>query len=484
MNGDLGMVEYVFSDKTGTLTENLMRFCRCSVGGVVYGDSPSVSDMPVMEPSDVGPKKGNVGGVGGGNVSGPGGSGGPQAPTSRSRGAPLQLLLEAADDPRSQLTQFVLAMALCHTVVVDPETGGLQSESPDEEALVKAASDLGWAFRSRSNEVMVLECTKGRLDDDGLSEASGRGVGGETSVQRIIQGRILEYELLATIPFDSTRKRMSVVLRGPDKKVFLLCKGADNIIFERSVAFMGVTDRTVLDAHLDTFASDGLRTLVVARRELSDEQYSAFAARWHEASTSLSRRAELYQEAAATVESQLTVLGMTGVEDKLQVGVPETLADLGYAGVKVWVLTGDKVETAVNIGYSSRLLGPQMLIIKLTDRGESAGALKRRLRQLINHLHRIVRDEALVTRIWNRLQRTIRSAISRKTDDSSDLSSVSEDELHDVRADMGMAGKEGGSEKGKDKSDIENATTSINTNDKNHWEMSDREGRPVASATG
>ena len=189
-------------------------------------------------------------------------------------GKPLQYLLQASSDLSTPAGAFILALALCHTVVIEAETGAFQSESPDEEALVKAASDLGWAFRSRSNDNIVLESVRG-----GTEEAT-------------LHPNLVEYRLLATIPFDSTRKRMSVVVRGPDGKPFILCKGADNIILDRCIGFYGGADRASVDAHLDLFACDGLRTLLVARRDLTEEECRVFLERWSAANTALVKRGE------------------------------------------------------------------------------------------------------------------------------------------------------------------------------------------------
>ena len=97
-------------------------------------------------------------------------------------------------------------------------------------------------------------------------------------------------------------------------------------------------------------------------------------------------RDELLCAAAELIECDLTIVGASAIEDKLQDGVPQTILDLGNAGVKVWVLTGDKMETAINIGYSARLLGPKMLLVRLQDRGEDSVLLKRKLRSLVSQV--------------------------------------------------------------------------------------------------
>ncbi len=113
---------------------------------------------------------------------------------------------------------------------------------------------------------------------------------------------------------------------------------------------------------------------------------------WHAAKKDISRRKQMQDEAAEIVECDFTVLGVTAIEDRLQDDVPETIEDLGKAGVKLWVLTGDKLETAINIGYSSRILRNEMVLIRLHERGERKNKLKHRLRSIISSFTRLVED--------------------------------------------------------------------------------------------
>jgi phospholipid-transporting ATPase len=350
MNGDLGMIEYVFSDKTGTLTENNMIFKRCSVGGVVYySDSKSPEDVSVG------------------------------------------LLQEFLADPDSIQSHFVYVLSVAHTVVIDRETGGYQSESPDEETLVKAGENLGWKFTQRLPQ----------------------GV----SISRVTSPKGPEitktFEILAIIPFDSTRKRMSVLVRHPDSNYAVLyCKGADNIIFERATSYAPGSSRVILDDHLSDFATAGLRTLAIAMRVIPNQLLSEFMEIWKKAEGTVIGRKELVQRAAAVVEKDLMVLGVTAIEDKLQEDVPETIADLGLAGVKLWVLTGDKVQTAINIGYSSRLLGPNMMLIHLHSINDDALGLKQRITGILLKLKRITEDDELVRQIRKSLQDRIATSIT------------------------------------------------------------------------
>jgi phospholipid-transporting ATPase len=351
MNGDLGMIEYVFSDKTGTLTENNMIFKRCSVGGVVY-----YSDSKVSEDVNV------------------------------------ESMQEFLTDPESVQSHFVYCLSVAHTVVIDRETGGYQSESPDEETLVKAGENLGWKFIQRLPQGVTIARVTASPDDPGVTKT---------------------FEILAIIPFDSTRKRMSVLVRHPDSsQVILYSKGADNIIFERAASYAPGSSRRILDDHLSDFATAGLRTLAIAMRVIPDSLLSEFMEIWKKAEGVVIGRKELVQRAAAIVEKNLTVLGVTAIEDKLQEDVPETIADLGVAGVKLWVLTGDKVQTAINIGYSSRLLGPNMMLIHLHSLSDDALGLKQRITGILLKLKRITEDDELVRHVRKSLQERIVTSIT------------------------------------------------------------------------
>jgi magnesium-transporting ATPase (P-type) len=335
-------------------------------------------------------------------------------------------------------------MAVCHTVVIDSDSGDYQSESPDEEALVKAAASLGWVFVSRGPGKVVIRSS--------------------------VTGEELTFEILLTIPFDSTRKRMSVLVRQPNGAISVYCKGADNIMFERANQFAGsgigaavsastnasaatatsddgeegkegqeemigrkdgeikktkkstfLASKEVMEGHLREFGSEGLRTLVLGKRDLTSEAFASHYAQYAEAQRSGDPKQKeiLLQSVFASIERDFEIIGATAIEDKLQDGVPETIEELSNAGVKLWVLTGDKLETAINIGYSSRLLGPEMALIRLENKpGETPIALKRKLRMLVNRLKLVTEDENMIYRIWSSLQNTIRSIVYAGSVDS------------------------------------------------------------------
>ncbi|CAM9416596.1 unnamed protein product [Phaeothamnion confervicola] len=331
-----------------------MKFKRCSVNGAIYGEvtAEEKSKMASHQLKQV--------------VDAP----------------PLSALRTKVLEAKAGDTglHFALCLALNHTVVVetDEETGKktLQAESPDEEALVDGAHLLGVDFVGRRPGEVLCRFR-------GVEEC---------------------YQLLATIPFDSTRKRMTVVLRSPAGKYIVYCKGADNIILDRVKRFPG-SSAEVMAEHLSVFASDGLRTLLLAKKDLTDKEYEAWFKEWHAASVTMEKRTERLEEAAALLERDLEVLGATAIEDKLQDDVPATIADLGKAGVKVWVLTGDKMETAINIGYSCRLLDAEMTLIKIRGTPGDPKAVARQLRALDQHLNRLVDDPTLLGELWGNLRK-------------------------------------------------------------------------------
>jgi phospholipid-transporting ATPase len=164
-----------------------------------------------------------------------------------------------------------------------------------------------------------------------------------------VHGELEEYELLEVLEFDSTRKRMSVIVRCPDNRIRVFTKGADSVIFDR---LSPGEDPSVTAQHLHDFAVEGLRTLCLAYADLDEHVYAKWKLRYMQASSRVNGREDAVAAIAEEVERNLTLIGATAIEDKLQEGVPETLRKLEQASVKVWVLTGDKQETAINIGLS------------------------------------------------------------------------------------------------------------------------------------
>lgn len=172
--------------------------------------------------------------------------------------------------------------------------------------------------------------------------------------------------------FDSDRKRMSVIVGCPDRTVKVFVKGADTTMFKVINKSLNLGIVRATEAHLHSYSSIGLRTLVVGTRELSPPEFDQWYSSFEAASTALIGRAALLRKVAANVEKNLSLLGASAIEDKLQGGVPEAIESLRTAGIKVWVLTGDKQETAVSIGYSSKLLTSRMTQIIINSNSKDS----------------------------------------------------------------------------------------------------------------
>ncbi|KAF0306390.1 Phospholipid-transporting ATPase 11C [Amphibalanus amphitrite] len=225
----------------------------------------------------------------------------------------------------AELDGFLTALALCHTVQVTEATAddllpSYQASSPDEKALVEACSRFGVVFGGITDDICKVT----------------------------VKGEVKYYKRLHVLEFDSDRKRMSVIVEDAQGRVMLLCKGADSTVLAQCVE--GDKERTV--EHVNYYAMLGLRTLVFAWRELTKVQLDEFSLKLNQARSSMNRREEKVRVVGSEIESEMELLGATGVEDKLQEGVPATLEIMRAAGIKIWVLTGDKVETAVNIATS------------------------------------------------------------------------------------------------------------------------------------
>ncbi|KAF9352980.1 hypothetical protein BGX26_009240 [Mortierella sp. AD094] len=251
-----------------------------------------------------------------------------------------------------------------------------RAESPDEAALVSAAKNVGYVFVSRG---AATAGTEGEAKTGGNSRQN---------VNVNFMGQDYTYEQLDVIKFNSTRKRMTVIVREPQElggKILLLTKGADNVIFERLAHDsddQALRDQTEQD--IEAFSNMGLRTLTLAQRVLDQETYDAWAAKYAEAGKALDDRAKKVDQVAEEIERDLTLIGATAIEDKLQEGVPDSIAALREAGIKVWVLTGDKLETAINIGFASRLLEKDMrLEIMKMGRNEDVDSVLKRFKALV-----------------------------------------------------------------------------------------------------
>ena len=335
ISDDLGQIEYIFSDKTGTLTQNVMEFQKCSINGISYGEGVTEAQRGAAKRQG----KGDLP---------------PPEELARSLQALKHNMLDALDrtfknrygqpdrltlvspqlaadmavrdsPQRSHIIAFFRALTICHTVLSDrPEPKEnpfyltYKAESPDEAALVAAACDVGFPFVAKGKDFIDIE----------------------------VMGQAERYTPLKLLEFNSTRKRMSVIVRNPQGRLVLYCKGADSVIYERLAADQDPVLKAQTSNDMETFANGGLRTLCIAYRYLEEQEYLEWSAFYdtaiHDSMTSSANdRDEMIEAANTRIEHSLYLLGATALEDKLQEGVPEAIETLHQAGIKLWILTGN-----------------------------------------------------------------------------------------------------------------------------------------------
>ena len=295
LNEDLGQISYIFSDKTGTLTCNIMEFRKFCINGKAYGTN---------QRQDPDSKKQNVDFV--------------------------DLNFDSLSEDN---LEFLIHLAICNTVVVEKDENGeieYKASSPDELALVSAANIFGVELLGRD---------------------------GDHGVILNVHGIIGTYQILNILEFSSIRRRMSVVVRYPNGKIYILCKGADLVLLPRLK-----NERNIEKSleYLEEYAIEGLRTLALGIKEISEEEYNLWNQEYIEAMEDILHREKRVESLFEKLEKNFLLTGVTAIEDKLQENVPETIEFIQQAGIKIWLVTGDKIETAINIGFSSALLTNDM----------------------------------------------------------------------------------------------------------------------------
>uniref|UniRef100_A0A674MP16 Phospholipid-transporting ATPase n=1 Tax=Takifugu rubripes TaxID=31033 RepID=A0A674MP16_TAKRU len=477
---DLGQIQYLFSDKTGTLTENKMVFSRCSIYGVDYPHEDNARRLDVYEDQSelVGcsttlrsrcSRKSlscrslscNQSSLSLNTLGAESDDDDEQLPSpvqARTSAFSSRVAKEVLPDPELlrklswlqstaltpkdgfgaslsnmelvYVTDFFLALSICNSVVVSSPYQSQHVNAGDQGSVLVHAllTDPGCpvgrflkpkllegsccstsaSLHSRLSTPLVLEAALAVLDDGETEEGKGKKINPEGTRQEVVDDNELLYEaespdeaalvhaahvygftlrgrsadhvlvdlpgigsvvvqLLHILPFDSNRRRMSVVVRHPlSGQVVVYTKGADSIY--------------------DSYARDGLRTLCIAKKVLEEREYEQWLKRHLLAESSIENQEELLQDSAKSLETNLTLLGTTGILDRLQEEVPETIEALQRAGIKLWVLTGDKMETAINIAYASKLLRPidQLLTVNC-DSKDACAALLEELKLKVQH---------------------------------------------------------------------------------------------------
>uniref|UniRef100_A0A4W3HUA5 Phospholipid-transporting ATPase n=1 Tax=Callorhinchus milii TaxID=7868 RepID=A0A4W3HUA5_CALMI len=332
---ELGRIVYLLTDKTGTLTKNEMVFKRLHLGTVSYGTDTmdEIQNHIIVCASRYPPKV-------------------------KATSAP-----KVRKSVHSRIHEAVKAIALCHNVTpvyesragvngeteyaeadqdFSDENRTYQASSPDEVALVQWTQSVGLTLVSRDLSSMQLK-TPG--------------------------GQILPFIILQVFPFTSESKRMGIIVRDDSSgEITFYMKGAD-------VAMSSIVQyNDWLEEECGNMAREGLRTLVVAKKSLTEEQYQDFENRYNQAKLSVHDRSLKVAAVVESLEREMELLCLTGVEDQLQADVRPTLEMLRNAGIKIWMLTGDKLETATCIAKSSHLVSRNQdvhIFRPVTNRGEA-----------------------------------------------------------------------------------------------------------------
>ena len=293
---ELGQVQYVFSDKTGTLTRNEMVLRRMCVHG---------KQINYMEE-------------------------------------------EIEVDEYPGLQQMLLLMATCNTVVVgtkpieNPVRPSYQSSSPDEVSIVQAAASIGVSLIERKLTSVTIKYS------------------------RALNSLTITMKIIAVLEFDSARKRMSIIVKDEEERIWIFSKGADTVMWPRLANSQSHEELVATQKATDEMALIGLRTLLFAYREISTKELDEWLSIWKQAQADTAKRKESTYAAMEMIECELLLCGVTGVEDRLQEAVPETIQKLHEANIRLWVLTGDKMETAISIGYSCHLLDQKTHLLQLS----------------------------------------------------------------------------------------------------------------------
>jgi phospholipid-translocating ATPase len=271
---ELGQVEFIFSDKTGTLTKNEMEFKKCSINNKIYGSNTTINSDNTLLNSQM---------INSYNING-------------DLSAYNIMISNKFNEEKEKINNFFICMSLCHSAYVEQNEKGLvyQSSSPDEIALLMGASKMGYIFKQKtSSSIEILN----------------------------FNGEYQIWDLLLELPFDSTRKRMSVIVKlrnNNENKIYLFTKGADSSMFGSRMN-IDKDNELKIKVDIEKFAREGLRTLVFVRKEITEEESKSYINEFNILTMSNDKEKESkIMELYDKIEYGFDYLGSSAIEDKLQ----------------------------------------------------------------------------------------------------------------------------------------------------------------------
>ena len=357
LNDELGQINYIFTDKTGTLTKNNMQFKAFTVGEKSFGNIENLNDKSFYEGKELRDRYGRITNVG---------------------------FIDYNDELKNEilnkdkngnylLEHFFLNILLNNSAVIDNNKFNTQKEieylcsSSDEKCLLNFARFCGYTFMDRSVDNVI-------------------------SIEKVVeQSKIykINYSISNILEFTSERQRMSVIIKSKDRNgkdnYLLYIKGSDYII-NKKVANKQTNIYKSISNKIKEYSEKGLRILVFGYKAISQEEYNNFDNKYKEILYDINHKESDLHDLYDELEDGIELLGVSAIEDELQNDVEETINKFVSIGIKVCMLTGDKYETAKSIASNCNLITKNMNFINLINPPKSMQDLENNLNQIYEDL--------------------------------------------------------------------------------------------------